>query len=122
MAEKKNSLLGITTALIGATAAGFFLYGPKGAENRQKIKGWTLKAKGEVLEKIEDAKELTDESYEAIVDTVTARYAKLKKVGEEEANKLNKELKRHWKTIKKVASEESTKKKPAPKKAKPASE
>ncbi len=120
MAEKKGSggLLGVAAAAVGAAAAGFFLYGPKGAENRQKIRGWTLKAKGEVLEKLEDAKDLSDESYDAIVDTVTARYAKLKKVGEEEAGKLNKELKKHWKSIKKMASEQSTKKKPAPRKAK----
>ena len=120
MAEKKGStgLLGVAAAAAAAVAAGFFLYGPKGADNRQKVRGWTLKAKGEVLEKLEDAKDLSDESYDLIVDTVTARYAKLKKVGEEEAAKLNKELKKHWKSIKKLASEQPAKKKPASKKVK----
>ncbi len=124
MVKKNESggLLGVAAAAVGAAAAGFFLYGPKGAENRQKIRGWTLKAKGEVLEKLEDAKDISDESYDAIVDAVTARYAKLKKVGEEEADKLNKELKKHWKSIKKVASGQPAKKKVATKKSKVAAE
>lgn len=119
MARKKDTTgggLGLAVALIGAAAAGFFLYGPKGAENRKKIRGWTLKAKGEVLEKIEKAKEVTDESYTEIVDTVTAKYAKLKDVGQEEADMLNRELKRHWKAIKKAAVEKEPAKKKVAKK------
>lgn len=108
--KKEGSGLGIAAAIIGAAAAGFFLYGPKGAENRVKIKAWTLKAKGEVLEQLEKAKDVTDDSYATIVDKVTAKYAKAKSVGEEEAAKLNAELKKHWKSIKKAAVT------PAPKK------
>jgi gas vesicle protein len=110
--KKDSSGLGLASAVIGAVATGFFLYGPKGAENRKQIKAWTLKAKAEVLEKFEKLQEVSDETYNETVDTVTGKYAKLKTVGEEEADKLNKELKRHWKAIKKVASE----KKPAKKK------
>lgn len=103
--------LGIAATLIGAAATGFYLYGPKGAENRKKISAWTLKAKAEVLEKFEKAQEVTDETYAEAVDTVTAKYGKLKNIGEEEAQKLNAELKRHWKAIKKVATESASKKK-----------
>jgi hypothetical protein len=93
----------ITTALLGAVAAGYYLYGPKGAENRLKVKAWSLKAKAEVLEHFEKAKEVTDKSYAETVDKVTAKYAKMKPVGEAEAAKLNRELKRHWSAIKKSA-------------------
>lgn len=105
--DKKNkkseggSKLKLAAAMVGAVAAGFYLYGSKGAENRKKIKGWTLKAKGEVLEQFEKKKDLTEEQYNEIVDKVTNKYAKLKTVGEEESSKLNKELKRHWSAIKK---------------------
>jgi hypothetical protein len=109
--KSKAPGLGLAAALIGAAAAGFYLYGPKGAENRVKVKAWTLKAKAEVLEKFEKAREVTDESYADIVDTVTAKYGKLKTVGEEEAGKLNKELKRHWKSIKSAAAEKPARKK-----------
>lgn len=115
--DTKSSGLGLAATLIGAAAAGFYLYGPKGAENRKKIRGWTLRAKGEVLEKIEKAKEVSDDSYVEIVDKVTAKYAKLKDVGEDEAAKLNKELKRHWKSIKKAAAEKEPAKKKVAKKA-----
>jgi hypothetical protein len=103
--------LGIAATLIGAVATGFYLYGPKGGDNRKKISAWTLKAKAEVLEKFEKVQEVTDETYAETVDAVTAKYAKLKNVGEDEAQKLNAELKRHWKAIKKVAMESSVSKK-----------
>lgn len=92
--------VGLAAGIVSAAAAGFFLYGPKGKENRVKIKSWTLKAKAEMLEQLEKAKEVTEESYTAMADKVTTKYGKLKAVGEEEAGKLNTELKRHWKAIK----------------------
>jgi len=94
----------LVAALVGAAAAGYYLYGPKGAANRQKVKAWSLKAKAEVLEKLEKAKDVSDKSYAETVDKVTAKYAKLKTVGDAEASKLNRELKRHWGAIKKSAT------------------
>jgi hypothetical protein len=101
---KKSSGKGLAAAVIGAAAAGYYLYGPKGAANRQKVKVWSLKAKAEVLEKLEKAKEVTDASYAETVDKVTAKYAKMKPVGQAEAAKLNQELKRHWNAIKRSAT------------------
>lgn len=107
MTEKKTTKkesnagvkLGLAATLVGAIATGYFLYGPKGKENRVKIKAWTLKAKAEVLEQFEKKKEITEEQYKEIVDKVTTKYGKLKAIGEEESSKLNRELKRHWKAI-----------------------
>lgn len=98
--EQVATGVGLAAGIVSAVAAGFFLYGPKGKENRVKIKSWTLKAKAEMLEQLEKAKEVTEESYAAMADKVTAKYGKLKAVGDEEAGKLNVELKRHWKAIK----------------------
>lgn len=109
MADKKNKKGGDAAGRIGAfvagaavaTAAGaYFLYGPKGAENRKKIESWSLKAKADVLARLEKLKEVSEEKYHEIVDTVTTKYAKMKDVGEEKAEKLNKELKGHWRRIK----------------------
>jgi len=126
MATKKRSTkkkkdeggIGHAAALIGAAAAGYYLYGPKGAENRKKVQAWTLKAKGEVLERFEKAKTVTDDSYAEAVDRVTAKYGKLKSVGEDEAAKLNRELKRHWRAIKKAAEAKPTKRTTASRKKK----
>ncbi len=86
-------------ALAGVVATGFYLYGSKGVDNRKKVRAWTIKAKGEVLEQFEKMQELSKESYTQAIDKVTAKYAKLASVGEAEATKLNKELKRYWKEI-----------------------
>src|SRR5690554_1138563 len=110
MAEKKQKKGGGAAGKIGAffagaavaTAAGaYFLYGPNGAENRKKIESWSLKAKADVLARLEKLKEVSEEKYNDIVDSVTNKYAKMKDVGEDKANKLNAELKRHWRRIKK---------------------
>ncbi len=105
MAEKKSdtkggSGLGLAAALVGAAAAGYFLYGPKASENKVKVKAWALKAKAEILEQFEKKCDVSEDQYKEIVDKVTAKYSKLKTVGEEEAGKLNRELKKHWKAIK----------------------
>lgn len=110
MATKKNDSkkveVGIGLAIAAAAAAGvYFLYGSKDAKkNRKAIKGWVLKAKGEVVEKIEQVKgELTEENYHKIVDGVVSKYSKLKTTTETEVQDLLKDLKGHWKNIKKHA-------------------
>jgi len=105
----KNKNTGITTgekvavgagiaALAAFAAAGYFLYGKDGAKNRKKVRGWMLKAKGEVLEGVEKLKDVTEEQYAAI-----------KNIDPAEVEAMAKELRGHWKNIKKSIS-------PAPKK------
>lgn len=103
--KKKDEGSGVGFALtaIAAAAGAYFLYGSKDAKkNRKVVKGWALKAKGEVLEKIELAKEeLTEENYHKIVDTVAGKYEKVKNTSADEISEFGKELKSHWKSIKK---------------------
>lgn len=105
MAKKKNEGgSGLGLALAAAAAAGvYFLYGSKdAAKNRKVVKGWTLKAKGEVLEKLEQVKgELTEENYHKIVDSVVNKYNSVKEDRGEAVAALVKDLKGHWKSIKK---------------------
>lgn len=91
--------LGVAAA--SAALAGYYLFGPKGKENRVKVKGWMIKAKGEVLEKIETLEHLTEDKYHTIVDSVLAKYEKLKSITEEETKKLKKELKSRYKQVEK---------------------
>lgn len=93
--------VGVTAALLSAAGA-YFLYGSKDADkNRKKVKSWMLKAKAEVLEGIETAKDMTKEDYEKLVDTSVKAYSKIKTASAEEALQLAKELKSHWKNLEK---------------------
>lgn len=101
---KKNSHTGAKIALgatlVAAAAAGYFLFGPKGKDNRKKVKGWTLKAKGEILEKIENLEHVTEDKYHTIVDQITKKYAKAKNRTEKEVVDFEKEAKKYWNHIK----------------------
>ncbi len=96
-------------AIAAAAAAGYFLYGKDGAKNRKKVKGWMLKAKGEVLEGVEKLKDVTEEEYAMILDKVGAKYKAVKNIDPAEVEAMVKELRGHWKNIKKSVT-------PAPKK------
>ena len=112
--KETTKKVAVGTGLIGLAVAGlagaYFLYGKDGAKNRKKVKTWALKAKAEVLEKIEKAKELSETNYQEIIDMVSAKYAKVKDVTPEDIAAFSKDLKKHWKDIKKDLT-------PAPKKS-----
>lgn len=110
MAQKKSgpkagTLIGLGALAVAGVAAGYFLLGKDGAKNRKKVKSWMLKAKGEVLEKIEKwKKDLSETDYQALIDTVGEKYRKVKDMDPMEVDAFVKELKSHWKSIKKTAS------------------
>jgi len=99
----KNIGVGVAIAGFAAatTAVSYFLYGPKGEKNRKKLKGWMLKMKGEVLQKMEDIKELKKEAYEDLVDKISDKYKKFSNVKVEDVENLAKNLKSHWPKIEK---------------------
>jgi len=98
--KKTGKILGAGIGLAAIAAAGaYFLYGEKGAGNREKIAGWTLKMKGEVLEKIESMKTIDRGTYLRIVDKVAERYAKLGTISVSELQHLTVELKNAWARI-----------------------
>lgn len=98
--SKKVKLgIGLTAAALAA-AGTYFLYGSEGAEkNRTKVRSWMLKAKAEVLEALEEAKHMTPEEYEALIERVVSSYSKLKMVTNSEVSTLKKEMREHWERI-----------------------
>ena len=100
--EKSKKALGAGIAIAAIAAAGtYFLTGKRGDKNREKISAWTLKMKGEVLEKMKKLKEVNQESYCELVDEIAARYHRVEKVSAEEIKRLTPELKSAWKHINK---------------------
>jgi hypothetical protein len=93
--------VGIMLAAAAAAAAGaYFLYGKDGPKNRAKVRGWALKLRGEVLERMEQMKEMNEDVYLRIIDTVKNRYERLKDVDSEELAATIRDLRSHWKHIK----------------------
>lgn len=109
----KDMLIGTGLAAVVAAAAGvYFLYGSKGAaKNRKKVKGWMLKAKGEVLEKLENLKEVNEEIYHKVIKQVSDKYQAAKSIDKKDVQEFVRELKSHWKSIAKEIKAFHTKKK-----------
>lgn len=93
---------GFGLAAVAAAAAGaYYFYGKEGARHRKHLKTWVVKAKAEVMEQIEAMSTVTEKSYEKAVSDVMGKYKKLKNVAPGEIAEVTKELKSHWKAIKK---------------------
>jgi hypothetical protein len=124
-ADKIGVGIGLTAAAVAAAGA-YFLYGSKNAaKNRKAVKSWMLKAKAEVLEKLEDAKEMTEDQYQELVANVAAAYSGLKSATGPELKQFKAEMLEHWKGIEraakpKKAAKKAAKKAPAKKAAKKA--
>jgi len=119
MAKKKEESHGVLPLAAGLIAgvAGMYLlhgHGKVPTANRKKLKGWMVKAKGEVIEKVEKMKSLDEQAYVAAVDAVLAKYNKLPEDQRAELELLGKDMKKHWKAIVRDLAPKS-KKKPAPK-------
>lgn len=94
-----GTVMAVGAGVVALAAASYFFFGPEGKKNRNNLKGWMVKMKGEVIEKMEDAKEMTEAAYEKIVDTIAAKYAKAGKVSEAEIRLFAGLLKEQWKGI-----------------------
>ncbi len=102
--QKLGIGVGLTAAAVAA-AGTYFLYGSKSAaKNRKAVKSWTLKAKAEVLEKLEDAKEMTKEEYEELINSIAGAYVGIKNATKGDIGAFKNEMKEHWKAIEKTAA------------------
>jgi len=105
-------------ALAALSAGAYFLYGTKeGAKKRVKIKGWMLKAKGEVLEKMEALKEVNEVTYNNVLSSVMKKYEGLKNIDQAEVALMMTDLKKHWSSIKKHIDVATKAKKPVARKS-----
>lgn len=120
--QKVGIGIGLTAAAVTAAGA-YFLYGSENSvQNRKKVKSWTLRAKAEVLEKLEQAEEMSQGEYERLIESVSGAYGRLKDASKVDVATFKREMKSHWgdiekmgKPVKKVV--EKAAKKATPKKA-----
>jgi len=102
-----KAAVGVGIGVLAALSAGaYYLYGTKeGAKKRVKIRGWALKAKGEMLEKLENLKDVNEETYNELVMNVMKKYQTVKNIDQAEVAALVTDLKKHWKNIKRHLNE-----------------
>jgi len=111
-------IAGLTAAAVGA----YYLYGSKNApKNRAQVKSWMLKAKGEVLEKLEGVQDVTESAYATAIDAVAKKYKAIKEIDAVELEAFINDMKAHWSGIKKSSGKKGAKKPAAKKVAKKAS-
>ena len=104
--QKIAAGVGLTAAAVAAAGA-YFLYGSKDADkNRKTVKSWGLKAKAEILEKMEDAKKMSKDEYEELVHAVAGTYAGVKGASKRELSEFATEMKEHWDVIEGLATKQ----------------
>lgn len=96
-----KQVIGVGVGVAALSAAAYLLFGPNGKKNRKAIKGWAVKMKGEIIEKFEEAKELTEPVYNEIIDKVQQKYSKIQNIDKEELQATIAEIKKNWKAIQK---------------------
>lgn len=107
--QKVAAGVGLTAAAVAAAGA-YFLYGSdKAAKNRKTVKSWALKAKAEVLERLEDAKEMSADEYEELIATVAGTYAGVKGATKKDLKEFAAEMQDHWKAIEKAGKPKAKK-------------
>lgn len=100
--KNRNKVIGAGIGLAALAAAGtYFLYGKRGAKNRAAIAGWTLQVKGQVLEKLENIKNVNQEKYNQIVEDTVRRFGRVKNVSAAELKLITSDLKDAWSRISK---------------------
>jgi hypothetical protein len=102
-AQKVSIGVGLTATALAAVG-GYFFYGSKdAAKNRKMAKSWMLKAKAEVLEGLESAKEMSKEEYETLVAKVVKGYKTAKGASASDLVEFAKNMHAHWKDIESAA-------------------
>ncbi|MDB5254049.1 MAG: Transrane(S)protein [Parcubacteria group bacterium] len=94
-----GSMVAMGAGLAALAAGAYFFFGPDGKKHQKKMKGWMVRMKGEILEKLEDAQEVTQPIYNDIVDTVAKAQAVAGNIPKAEVLALAEDLKRQWKVI-----------------------
>lgn len=101
--EKDHSSAGMKLFVVGAILAGlaaaYFFLTPKGKKNMKDTKSWAIKMKADVIEKIEQALEISESVYNNIIDSVASKYEEDKKIDAGEIKELANDLKKQWSTL-----------------------
>ena len=105
-----GKVVAVGAGVAALSVAAYMLFGPNGKKNQKALKGWAIKMKGEIIEKLEAVKDVTAPVYEKIVSEVAAKYAKLKHINTADIEAEVATLKKHWKNMTKPKIKKPVKK------------
>lgn len=99
---KTVTAAGVTLGAASVAAlSAYLLYGKKGLSRRNGgVRGWMFRMRADVLDEIEQIKDLTQERYNEIVDRVSEKYQRLENVGNREISRLKDDLRQAWFDVK----------------------
>ena len=103
--SSKKIGLGASIVALTATAIIYLLVGPQGKKNRKILKSWVIKMKGDIVEKLENAKEITQPIFNKIVDEVARKYEKVKNISPTDLTEAVKQIKAQWKSLTKESQD-----------------
>lgn len=100
--NRDKILMGAGVAMLAAGI--YFFQTEQGKRNAKKLKGWMVKMKGEILEKLEEIEEVSEPVYREVVDTVANAYIVANKIPRSEILALATDLKRQWNMIRRKSA------------------
>ena len=92
---------GLAAAAIGAALGSYLLTGERSVKTKKVLRGWMLKAKGEILEQLENMGEVGQGTYDNAVDMVAKKYSQMTGISKKDVDEMAMELKKQWKVVNK---------------------
>jgi hypothetical protein len=99
-----SSLLAFIAGAATALAAGaYYLYGPDGRQHKRTLDRGMDRLKRELVARMSDVADITQDKYEDLVDDLLKRYGLVKRLGKARAASLSTSLKKRWEEMKDAA-------------------
>lgn len=106
MAGRKAKGFAAAAAVAAAVAGAYFFTQTKqGKKAAATMRGWAVRARGEVMERLEKMRNIDRKEYFEAIDNVLAKYSKARDVSKRELADLRKELRAKWDKIVKELKE-----------------
>jgi uncharacterized protein HemY len=103
--ENNNNKIKCTAMLTGF-AAGIITALVLSRKMRRKTGKWAYDMRKEVMNRVQETKDITQEKYNQIIDELRPRYEAMKDAGSQEMEELIGELKSHWQNISQEAKKQ----------------
>ncbi len=97
----------ILSFLAGAAAViavgGYYLFGPKGEQHRMEVDRWVRKARRDILSKMGDIQDITEDQYHRIVDDTVEKYAGMRDLSISHVERVKANFKARWNEMREAA-------------------